>query len=252
MPHSQAVSGAPSARVGLRSLVLLHGLMGAVSNWTDTASFFQGRYRTAPVAFSLFEAHSPYHSVPSLTDFALQRMDDLGIRRTVLFGNSMGGQIALNMALQAPERVAALVLVGSAGLTERSLGDAAPLSPSRKYIYDRVRECFHDECWATESLVDEVHGLLGSTRNKLRLVKLARALREYNLYERLPEITCPALLVWGRQDTITPVVVAETFAERIPNARLHVLNECGHAPNIERSGEFNRLAEEFLVEIGYV
>ncbi len=234
-----------------RWLVMLHGMMGNVSNWNSTRDYFSDTYRVLPVAFPLFETDSPYHNVDTLTDFVEKRMSQRGIRDSVIFGNSMGGQIALQYAIRHPARVAGLVLTGSAGLLERGMASQAPLKPSRAWIRDRVRELFYDDVHVTEELVDEVLDILSTNRNKLRLVKLARALREKTMEEDLPTIKVPTLLVWGRDDTVTPVEVGQMFADCMPNARLHVLDECGHAPNIEQPDRFNALAETFLEEIGY-
>jgi pimeloyl-ACP methyl ester carboxylesterase len=235
-----------------RALVLFHGFFGDVSNWAATVARFQRRYRVLPIGFQLYRRDSPYHTVASLTRAACEEMDRLGLEEAVLFGNSMGGQIALNVALEQPHRVAGLVLTGSAGLMERNLADHAPLDPPRDYIRGKVEQVFFDPRHATDEIVDEVQGILRDNRNKLRLVKLARSLRAFNMHDRLREIAAPTLLVWGKQDSITPVEVGEIFAERLPRAQLFVLDRCGHAPNIEQPEELNRLAEQFLVEIGYV
>lgn len=237
--------------VRTQTLVLLHGLMGHASNWAATVTHFQGRYRVLPLTFDTCGEDQPYHTLESLTEATCEAMDRHGVERAVLFGNSMGGQIALKVALTAPQRVAGLVLAGSAGLLERSLADNPPLNPSRDYVRAKVREVFFDERHVTDERLDEIERMLCGVRNKLRLVKLARSLRACNLHAHLPEVAAPTLLVWGQQDTITPIDTAQVFAERLPNARLRVLDQCGHSPNIEWPDKFNRLAEEFLIEIGY-
>jgi pimeloyl-ACP methyl ester carboxylesterase len=253
MMPSQTLSGrGQRQQTATRALVLFHGFFGDVSNWAATVERFQARYRVLPIGFQLYRRDAPYHTVASLTRAACEEMDRLGLGQAVLFGNSMGGQIALNVALEQPHRVAGLVLTGSAGLMERNLADYAPLDPPREYIRGKVEQVFFDPRHATDEIVDEVQDILRDNRNKLRLVKLARSLREFNMHDRLPAITAPTLLVWGKQDSITPVEVGEIFAQRLPQARMFVLDRCGHAPNIEQPEELNRLAEEFLAEIGYV
>jgi pimeloyl-ACP methyl ester carboxylesterase len=234
-----------------RALVLLHGLMGHVSNWDSLVEHFRTRYRVYPIDFDIFDPKAPYFTVESLTECVREKLNELGVGRTVVFGNSMGGQIAINFALTERERVDGLVLTGSAGLLERSLAKDAPLNPSREYMRERAKEVFYNPALVTDEIVEDLYRTLGSLHNKLRLVKLARSVREFDLHDLLPEVTAPTLLIWGRQDTITPVSVAQTFTDRLPNARLRVLDRCGHAPNIERPEEFNRLVEEFLAEIGY-
>jgi len=231
-------------------LVFLHGLLGHVTNWDSATEYFGKRRRLLPVSFRLYDTDSPYQNVESLTRAVLDDMRRAALDRAIVFGNSMGGQIALNIALRAPERTAALVLTGSAGLLERGFSNSMPLNPTPEYLRQRIMEVFHDPALATDELVREIHSLLQKNRNKLRLVKLARALKQQNLYDELPRVACPVLHIWGRNDQITPLRIARTFADRLPNARLKVLEECGHAPNIERPGDFNRLAEEFLCEIG--
>ena len=236
---------------GHRSLVFLHGLMGGVSNWAGSLEHFQGSCKLLPVAFKLYGDDAPQHDLNTLTEHALNQMDLMRMDKAVIFGNSMGGQIALNIALTAPERVAGLVLAGSAGLLERGYTNDTPLRPSREYIRKRVEEVFHNPIHATEELVDEVYRIFKVTRNKLRIVRLARTLKMCNMHDCLPKIDIPVLLIWGREDLITPLSVAETFAERLPNARMVVLDDCGHVPNIEEPEAFNRFSQEFLCQIGY-
>jgi pimeloyl-ACP methyl ester carboxylesterase len=252
MPSRTLAERGQQQQTATRALVLFHGFFGDVSNWAATIERFQERYRVLPVGFQLYGRDAPYHTVASLTRAACEEMDRLGLEQAVLFGNSMGGQIALNVAIEQPRRVAALVLTGSAGLMERNLADHAPLDPPREYIRGKVEQVFFDPRHATDEIVDQVQDILRDNRNKLRLVKLARSLREFNMLDRLSAITAPTLLVWGKQDSITPVEVGEVFARRMPQARMFVLDNCGHAPNIEQPEELNRLAEEFLAEIGYV
>jgi pimeloyl-ACP methyl ester carboxylesterase len=252
MPSRTLSERSQRQQTATRALVLFHGFFGDVSNWAATIERFQERYRVLPIGFELYRRDAPYHTVASLTRAACEEMDRLGLEQAVLFGNSMGGQIALNLAIEQPRRVAGLVLTGSAGLMERNLADHAPLDPPREYIRGKVEQVFFDPRHATDEIVDQVEGILRDNRNKLRLLKLARSLREFNMLDRLSAITAPTLLVWGKQDSITPLEVGEVFAQRLPQARMFVLDNCGHAPNIEQPEELNRLAEEFLAEIGYV
>jgi len=236
---------------GQRSLVFLHGMMGGVSNWAASLDYFRKQCRTLPVAFKLYGNDAPQHNLDTLTNYALRQMDRMEIEAAVVFGNSMGGQVALNMALTAPERVIGLVLTGSAGLLERGYTNDTPLRPSRNYIRKRVEEIFYNPIHATDELIDEVYRIFKVNRNKLQIVRLARALKLSNMRDKLPRIRVPVLLIWGREDHVTPLSVAEIFAERLPNARMVVLNGCGHAPNIEEPEIFNQLSQEFLYQIGY-
>src|SRR3990167_4060496 len=233
-----------------KTLVLLHGLFGRITNWESTWTYFKDKYRITAVDFDLYNPKAPYQSVQSLTDLTLRFMDQHQIARCVLFGNSLGGHVVLNLALKYPERVAAMVLTGSAGLIER--GDSAvPANPNLEYLSKRTKEVFYDQSLPTEKMLEEVHDVLQHNRNKLRLIKLARSSRMLNMLDHLSEIQCPTLLVWGKQDEITPPEIGTTFANKMPHAKLFFIDKCGHAPNIEKPEELNAASEDFLKEIGY-
>jgi pimeloyl-ACP methyl ester carboxylesterase len=74
----------------------------------------------------------------------------------------------------------------------------------------------------------------------------AKSAIRHNLSDKLHEIKAPTLLVWGRQDIITPPFVGEKFKELIPHAQLFFIEECGHAPMMEHPETFNKLLEDFL------
>ncbi len=230
-------------------LVFLHGLMGNVSNWDRSFAYYEGTCRFLPIEFKVYGKGARYHTIDTLTEHVLAEMDNAKIDQAVVFGNSMGGQVALNVALTRPERVSALVLTGSAGLMERSYTNGTPLNPSREYIREKCEEIFYDPRHVTDELIDQLYDVFHDTKNKLRIVKLARSLRKCNMHADLPSIRCPTLLIWGREDIVTPLNVAEMFAERLPNAQIKIIDHCGHAPNIECPDDFNRLAEEFLCQV---
>lgn len=234
----------------VKTLVLLHGLFGRVTNWEVTWDYFRDKYRLAAVDFDLYNPKAPYQSVRTLTDLTVAYMNEQGISRAAVFGNSLGGHVALNLALKHPERVVALVLTGSAGLVERGYS-LVPSKPTRDYAKQRISEVFYDQSFCTQERLEEVHDVIQSNRNKLRIIKLARSSRSLNMFDHLPEISPPTLLVWGNQDEITPPDTAQTFLGRMPNAKICCIEACGHAPNIEKPHELNVAAEAFLKEIGY-
>lgn len=173
-------------------------------------------------------------------------MDEEGIGRAVVGGNSLGGHVAARMALAFPDRVEGMVLTGSSGLFERGFERSVPRRPTEEYIRTRMGEVFHDPVHCTPELVADVRGVLGDLRRVMKMVRLASCARRDNLREFLPRLTCPALLVWGREDRVTPLATAEEFASLMPNARLHLLEECGHVPMVEQPAAFKSLLAEFL------
>lgn len=247
MPEAPSIdprTGAP------KTILLLHGLFGRVTNWESTWRYYSPRYRVGALDFDLYNPKAQFHNIDSLTKLTLKFMDRHQIESAAVFGNSLGGHVALKLALEHPDRVVALVLCGSAGLVERGYSQV-PSAPTVEYAKQRISEVFYDQKFATEELFMEVYTVIQSTRNKLRIIKLARSSRNMNMLDHLPEIATPTLLVWGNQDGITPPEVGRTFAEKMPNAQICFIDECGHAPNIEKPDELNVAADRFLHDLGY-
>ena len=95
-----------------------------------------------------------------------------------------------------------------------------------------------------------MYDIVNDRGKAIRVIAIAKSALRHNIGERLVKIQRPALLVWGRHDTITPAFVGEKFHELIADSRLYILENCGHAPMMEHPEEFNRLLKEFLIEIG--
>lgn len=219
-------------------LVLLHGMMGWPDNWKGIFPHLPPDCRALALRLPFFEDGIRLDSVPAITDFAQGFLDGQGIERAVLCGNSLGGHVALVLAMRHPGRVAGIVLTGSSGLFERGFAATQGSRPSRQWVQERIREIFHDPALATDELVDEVCRLIAVRRNARDIVRIAKSAKRDNLADRLASIACPALLIWGRQDAITPPHVAEEFRLRLPGAELAWLDRCGHAAMMERPREF--------------
>jgi len=234
----------------LPPMVLLHGMLGDLSNWVDTVrTLSDNGYRVlAPIipvyGFPLSETH-----VPRLTEHVHGFIDAMEFDRTILVGNSLGGHIALLYALNHGERVDALVLSGSSGIYETTMGTTFFKRQDRDFIQERTEMTFYDPAHATEDLVDEMFEIVNDRPRALRLLKIARSADEETVTEELSQLDMPTLLIWGHDDIITPPEVAEEFRDRIPDARLHFIDECGHAPMIEHPSTFNELTLDFLGEL---
>ena len=99
-------------------------------------------------------------------------------------------------------------------------------------------------------MVDEVYDIVNDRNKAIRVIAIAKSALRHNIADRLDQIRRPVLLVWGKDDTITPAFVGEKFHELLPDSRLFILDRCGHAPMMEHSDEFNRLLNDFLIEVG--
>lgn len=227
-------------------LLLLHGLFGALSNWSDVIKEFSTRYRVVIPLMPIYEMPLLQAGVPGLTAYieefvALKKLDNL-----TLLGNSLGGHIALVFTLNNLARVKRLVLTGSSGLFEDSMGSTFPKRGNYGFVKDRVQYTFYRPETATKELVDEVFNVTNSNSKVLRIISIAKSAQRHNMAKDITRITVPTCLIWGLNDTITPPYVAHEFNRLIKGSELHFVDQCCHAPMMEQPVVFNAYLHKFL------
>ncbi len=227
-------------------VLCLHGLFGTSEHWETTLEDLAPGCRAMALTLPIFETPPDDLSVTGLRAYVEAFLDAERVPPAVLVGNSLGGHVALDLALHAPERVRALVLSGSSGLLEKSFTRGVPRRPSADFVREKMTEVFHDPAMVTTERVEAVRDIVNRRSYALRALQVSRSARRYNLEDRLGEIRCPTLLVWGTEDRITPRSAAIRFLEGIPFATLRLVPECGHAPMLEHPQAFTRALEEFL------
>lgn len=231
-----------------RPLVLLHGLFGGLSNFDALIDIVGESYHVIVPEIPLYTFPKNQLSVPMITDWLHTFLAAVHVDDVMLLGNSMGGHVALDYSLKYADQVEALILTGSSGLFENDFGSSKPRRYDRDYIKERASQTFYNEK-IDESLVDEILDVLKCPRKLIRLLRIARSTHKYNMEDKLHKIDQPTLLVWGRNDVITPPEVAGQFLELLPNSRLRWIDKCGHAPMMERPEEFNSYVSAFLDEL---
>lgn len=189
--------------------------------------------------------------------------DKLGLERVSLIGNSMGGGIALKFAIDYPERTAGLVLANAVGLGKK-IGRTIRLLSSpgsarlalRLVTRQTVRQVWEsmliDPTLATEERVEHTWQWLQRPETREYLVSIYRngvTIRGQKdiLVQDLVRIKAPTCIVWGAQDQVLPAAHARRAQQLIPDSVLLALPKCGHIPQLENAGEFNRFTHEFLL-----
>lgn len=228
-------------------MVLLHGLMGGLSNFQGMVDFF------ADKGFKVYVPQLPIYDLPmlstnltSISKFVGKFIKEKIGKPVTLVGNSMGGHIGLILTLAKPEYVHSLVLTGSSGLYERSFGSSFPRKNDKEYIRTKTQEVFYDPNVATDELVDEVFEIIGDRMKGIKTVMLARSAIKHNMQKDLPNIQCPTCIIWGKQDNVTPPDVAIEMNRLIPNSDLFWIDKCGHAAMMEKPAEFNEILLDWL------
>jgi pimeloyl-ACP methyl ester carboxylesterase len=253
-------------------LVFVHGHSGRWQNWLEQIPHFARTHRVVAMdlpGFGESQMPSEHVSIEGYGRFLGRLLDELEIDEAPLVGNSMGGFVAAEACLQAPDRTSALVLVSAAGLSTRYLGLSAELMRRRSVVglaravnaYAKIPEARIETLvrrprlrWAVLNLVAK-HPERLSAPMAAELIKgsgkaasafAMRAIMEYDFRDRLDDVDVPTLVVWGDSDRVVPVDGAEEYARLIRGARKAILPDTGHVPMVERPQAFNRLLEEFL------
>lgn len=229
-------------------LVLLHGLFGALSNFKDLVDHFKQTHRVIIPMLPLFDLSLLDTTVAGLAKHVQKFIDARGLEGVHLLGNSLGGHVGLVYTLKHQDKVKTITLTGSSGLFENGMGETYPKRGDYDYIRKKTELTFYDPAVATKELVDEVYSIVNNRLKALKIISLARSAIKHNLGEELNDITVPTCLIWGKNDTITPPMVAEEFHKLMPASEVHWIDKCGHAPMMEVPGEFNVILDAFLAK----
>lgn len=230
-------------------LLLLHGLFGALSNFSHLVEYFRKTHKVIVPMLPLFDLDLLHTTVGGLQKFVKRFVEQRNYEHIHLLGNSLGGHVALVYVLKNPERVRSLILTGSSGLFENGMGDSYPKRGDKEYIRKKTQLTFYDPAMATDELVDECFEITNNRLKVIKIISLAKSAIRNNLGSELNQISQPTCLIWGNNDTITPPFVAREFNKLIPNSELHFIDKCGHAPMMEVPDEFNRVLNAFLSKL---
>ena len=228
-------------------VILLHGLMGGLDNFEQLILQLPASgFKVVGPLLPLFEKPLLKTSIKHFTQYVHDFIEYKGFKDVTLIGNSLGGHISLVFAQKYPDLVSRLVLTGSSGLYESSMGSTFPRRGDYEYIKTKTEEVFYDPKMATKSLVDKVFDIANKRESVIRLLTMAKSAIRHNMSKDIPNLTLPVCLIWGKQDTVTPPHVATEFDSLFPNSSLYWVDKCGHSPMWEHPQEFIRILENWL------
>ncbi|HEU0019167.1 MAG TPA: alpha/beta fold hydrolase [Thermoleophilaceae bacterium] len=249
-----------------RPIVFVHGLSGQWQNWLENIPRFAEQRRVVALdlpGFGVSPLPDEQISIDYYGRVVAELCDRLDLAPAVLVGNSMGGYVAAEAAIDAPEAVERLMLVAAAGISQSELSVAQVLRVGKIFaLATRASTAQRRRQMARPALRHWILSLIVRHPTRLRpdiafegLVKGANkpgfvdalgACIDYDFRDRLPEIACPTLVVWGEDDAIIPVEDANKYVELIPGARKLVFEDTGHVAMVERPVAFNDELERFL------
>ncbi len=232
------------------TIMLLHGLFGGLSNFGAVIDHFSPQYRLIVPTLPMFELPLRKVSLTGLVDHLADFVKHKDFKNLHILGNSLGGHVAILYALGHQDRLSSITLTGSSGLFESAMGNTFPKRNNFEFIKAKAESTFYRPEVATEELVNEVFSTVTDRNKGLRVIMTAKSAVRHNLADKLHLIKVPTLLIWGRQDNITPPFVGDKFHELIAGSELHFIDQCGHAPMMEEPETFNALLEQFLERVG--
>jgi len=232
-------------------LVILHGIMGGLSNFDQVIDYFSKDFKVLMPELPIYTYPLLKTSVKGFSKFLYDFFEFKKIDKAILLGNSLGGHVALYFTNKNQESVLAMILTGSSGLYEKSMGDSYPKRKNYEFIKKKAQEVFHNPKVATKELVDEVFEVVNNRMKVIRTLALAKSAIRHNMSKDLPKINVTTCLIWGKDDKVTPPEVAEDFLKLLPDADLYWIDKCGHAPMMEHPQEFIQIMDKWLIKRGF-
>lgn len=254
---------------GEPTFILLHGFGASLFSWrevTEPLSKFGTVIAYDRPAFGLterpleWEGESPY-GPQAQVDLVIGLMDKLNIEKAILVGNSAGGTVSMQVALQHPERVQALILVDAAVyagggapswvrpiLNTPQMNHLGPLVARQLQAQgvEFIKTAWHNPSKITPDIFEGYQKPLQIENWDKALWQLTVASKESGIVARLAEITMPTLVITGDDDRIVPTEQSLRLADELPNAELKVITQSGHLPHEEKPVEFMQAVTEFL------
>lgn len=244
-------------------IVLLHGAgpgADAWGNFRHNVDDLATRHRLLLVDLPRFgrsdKVRTDRPRLDFLADAVAAFVDALEIERVHLIGNSLGGQAAMKLAIERPERVGKVVVIGSNAISRSALAPMPTEGVRQIAAYyqgdgpspERMRRLLETLVFDTSRITDELVADRYAASIDPQTVAINRDGHwpRQSIDKDLGRLTNPTLIVWGQDDRASPIDAALQMLRIIPDARLHVFNRCGHWAQVEHAAEFNRLVLDFL------
>ncbi|MBU8810236.1 alpha/beta fold hydrolase [Mycolicibacterium goodii] len=256
-------------------LLMLHGSGPGVTGWRNyrgNLAFFAQHFRCLVLEFPGFGVSDDFGGHPMLDaqKAAVVFADALGLDQVDIIGNSMGGGVGINFAINHPDRVRRLVAIGGIGTNIFGPGPSEGIrllqefteDPTRARLVDWLNSMVYDPALVTDELIEERWALatdpetLESARRmygKAAFAAMMEMMRNADFplpWAIMHKVKAPTLLTWGRDDRVSPLDMALIPMRTIPNAELHVFPNCGHWVMIEAKAAFERTVLSFLTQDG--
>ncbi|MCB1022846.1 MAG: alpha/beta hydrolase [Acidobacteria bacterium] len=232
-------------------VVLIHGFTSSTYTWKDVFGPLSEKYRVIAIdlkGFGFSEKPEGDYSRREQGKLVIGLLSHLKIENAWMVGNSMGGETALNAALQAPEKIRGLILVDSAGVSFESKGGITPWYARLPYVgrwitaialsgtgivRAGIERSFYDDSKITDDRVNYYHRLLSNDKAQRAAMLAREQFGDYPIEDKLKDIRIPTLIIWGAEDEVIPLKAGEKMNSLIRDSELRVYEKVGHIPEEE-------------------
>ena len=245
-------------------IVLIHGTGASLHTWESWVNELKNKHRIITLDLPAYGLTGPNKTGDYSQDFYVNFMENfllkLNIKRCVLGGNSLGGSITWAFALEHPERVGKMILVDAGGypMVSKSVPIAFQIARMPivgnlfKYIlpYAVIEKSLqnvyvHDDR-ITPELIERYYDLASRTGNRKAFLDRMKSSIKNDNYLKIKTLTMPTLIIWGKEDGLIPLNVAEKFHKDLPNDTMIVFKNLGHTPMEEDPMKTVKAVKDFL------
>ncbi len=249
-------------------LVLLHGFTSSTYSWKDVFEPLAKNFRVIAIdlkGFGFSEKPDGDYTRRAQAVLVSHLLDHLSIEKTWMCGNSMGGEVALNVALQNPQRVAGLILIDSAGVNVNGGGSLTPrylLIPvvgrilttlsltTDKLVREGLEKSFYDDTKITNERVAYYHRPLQTRSGQLAALRARTQAGQFPIEPDLTKVNAPTLIIWGAEDELIPLPAGKKLNSLIKDSKLVIIQNCGLVPQEEMPERVLYEMTKFIEEAG--
>jgi pimeloyl-ACP methyl ester carboxylesterase len=249
------------------SVILLNGIAASVYTWRKVFPVLSDEFHVYSFDYKgtgLSDKQNSEYSIDEFSKELLELMDYYKINKTILVGNSLGGEVCLDFAIKHPEKVKGLILIDTAGYQYnkeitaffvrlsrfKPVGELIKRHASKRFVKILIRGALYNDSLIDKDMINGYYKPMRTEGAFEALIELIKNLSytEFD-YDRVKEITSPTLIIWGKEDKVISVYDAYKFHKDINNSKLVIMENCGHAPQEEKPEEVSRLIKEFIEEM---
>jgi 2-hydroxy-6-oxonona-2,4-dienedioate hydrolase len=237
-------------------LLLLHGIGASAETWLSVVPASSKHFRLIIpdiIGFGYSDKPTVEYTLDFFLEFLQKFLDNLNIQVVSIVGSSFGGWIAAEFAIRFSKRTDRLVLAAPAGMMLSCTHGLdqyiiAALYPTRENVLNAFVDMAYDPAHVTEDMVTDFMNRMRLPNAKYTFMSTLFGIRKSPIFpDRLSKILVPTLFIWGENDKLIPI---QHFGDyrRVPNSKIVIIKECGHAPYVEKPVEFNKAVLDFLIQ----